>query len=140
MTAAEAVAERDRVLAEVEVAKRRVINAGLEVLRRWAAKGRPFSANDVRAELRTVGVESASMGALFNAAKKAKIIRSVGREQSTDIGTHGKDVTRYISGDQRTPLELLTVPAHRSPTGRFTPPAPAGDTPPLFDLPEGATP
>lgn len=141
MTAAEAFNERDRVLAEVETAKRRVIDAGLDVLRRYAAAGRPFSANDVREQLRAVGVESASTGALFNAAIKAKLIRRVGWETSTDVGTHAKPVARYIAAGQRTPLEALTVPVVRDNGGRFT----NNDTPsgavPLFDLtPEGTHP
>lgn len=134
MTATEARAERDRVLSEVEVAHRRVIDAGLEVLQRWADRGQPFSANACREELRAVGVEKSATGALFNAAIKARIIRRVGWETSTDVGTHHKPVARYLGTDHRTPLEVLTVPAHRAPTGRFVPPVEDCGTPPLFEI------
>lgn len=138
MTAGEAVAERDQVLAEVAAARPRTTEAGLDVIRGWAATGRPFSANDCREELRAVGVTSAGTGALFKAAIKARVIRRVGWVTSTDVGTHAKPVARYIGGDQRTPLEALTVPVVRDPTGRFTSnEAPHGAVP-LFDITGGS--
>lgn len=132
MSQPEAVQQRDQVLAEVEAAHRAAIDEGLKVLARWAAKGRPFSANQCRAELRAVGVKSASTGALFNAAIAGKVIRSIGWVTSTDPGTHAKPVNRYIAANQRTPLEALTVPVVRDNGGRFTTQAP--DQEPLFEV------
>lgn len=104
MTALDALAEKDRALSEVEIAKRRVIDAGLDVLREWAAKGRPFSANDARAQLREVGVEASTAGALYNAAIKAGLIRPIGEEPSTDLSTHHKAVQMYVGA-----AELVTA-------------------------------
>lgn len=138
MSTREAMQDRDQVLDEIAAAKRRIVDAGMEVLREFAAKGRPFSANDARSALRAVGCDRYTTGAVFKAAEKARIIRSVGAVTSNSRSTHGKAVARYIAADQRTPLEALTVPVVRDPAGRFT----NNDTPsgalPLFDLtPEG---
>lgn len=130
--------ERDRVLDEVELAKRRVIDAGLKVIEKWAAKGRPFSANDCRAELRAVGVTSSATGALFNAAKTSNLIRAIGAEISTDVGTHKKPIYRYVGAATRTPLEALIVPVHRNPQGRFATPTEGSGQTPLFEINEVA--
>jgi hypothetical protein len=132
---ADALGERDRVLAEVELAHRDAIDAGMEVLRRWAATGQPFSANNVRGELRAAGVRAESGGALFNAAIKARLIKRVGAETSTDLGTHAKPVNRYIgTGARQAPVERVTVPVQRNRIGRFTSGPDDAGTPSLFDI------
>lgn len=55
-------------------------------IRKLAATGRPFSANDAR-ELH--GIKGGVVGAAFGALHKARVIRPVGDETSTDRGTHG---------------------------------------------------
>ncbi len=137
MTAAEAYAERDRVLSEVEIAHRQAITDGLGVIVRWAKRGEPFSANDCRDELRSAGVRPSATGGLFNAAIKARIIRRVGHETSTDLGTHAKPIARYIDAGIRAPLEVVTVPVQRD-RGRFTAstPSPTTDGPTLFTFME----
>src|SRR4051794_18870209 len=114
--------ERDRVLSEVRAAHPAHILAGLAVLARWAETGARFSANDVRAELRTAGVSGASTGALFNAAIKAGLIRAVGLVESSDPGTHSKPVYRYVRADVpvSTQREAVTVPVGRDRGGRFS--------------------
>jgi hypothetical protein len=123
----EAMHERDRVLAEVANAHAAAIADGLGVLER-------FSANDVRAVLREVGVSAASMGALFNSAIKAGIIRSVGYEPSDALSTHHKPILRYIGTS--VPLagqrEAITIPVVRNRAGRFSPPH-EDTSPTLFD-------
>lgn len=59
------------------------------VVRRLAASGRPFSANDAR---QLHGVRGGVVGATFNALRAAGVIEYVGAEPSTDRGTHGKSV------------------------------------------------
>lgn len=62
-------------------------------IRRLAATGHPFSANDAR----TIhGVKGGVVGATFNALKAAGVIRVVGDETSTDKGTHGKSVALWV--------------------------------------------
>jgi hypothetical protein len=130
----EAMHERDRVLAEVANAHAAAIADGLGVLERWARTGERFSANDVRAVLREVGVSAASMGALFNSAIKAGIIRSVGYEPSDALSTHHKPILRYIGTS--VPLagqrEAITIPVVRNRAGRFSPPH-EDTSPTLFD-------
>lgn len=129
-----ATSERERVLDEVELAKRRVIDAGLKVIEAWAKKGRPFSVNDCRPELRAVGVKGASTGGLFNAAIAKNLIRPIGSEVSTDEGTHLKPVYRYVGSATRTPLESLLVPVQRSASGRFTTSTDGSGMDPLFEI------
>lgn len=146
MTAAEAVAERDRVLSEVEIAKRRQLEAGMTVLRAWADRGIQFSANDVRAELREVGVTGAATGALFSKAVTEKLLRRVGLVRSTDTGTHGKAVQKYIGAAHASGLasliptapagETVTVPVQRD-RGRFTRTSSTPTPDALFDIEEG---
>lgn len=62
-------------------------------IRQLAATGRPFSANDARA---LHGVRGGVVGATFNALKAEGLIKPVGAETSTDKGTHGKTVARWI--------------------------------------------
>lgn len=148
MTAAEAVAERDRVLSEVEVAKRRQLEAGMTVLRAWADRGIQFSANDVRGELREVGVTGAATGALFSKAVTEKLLRRVGLVRSTDTGTHGKAVQKYIGAAHASGLasliptapaagETVTVPTVRDDRGRFTRTSSTPTPDALFDIEEG---
>lgn len=58
-----------------------------------AKTGRPFSANDARA---IHGVKGGVVGAAFTAANKAGLIRPCGDETSTDKGTHGHRIFRWI--------------------------------------------
>lgn len=62
-------------------------------IRRLAATGKPFSANDARS---LHGVRGGVVGATFTALCKAEVIRPIGDEVSTDRGTHGKTVAIYI--------------------------------------------
>lgn len=61
-------------------------------IRRLAASGRPFSANDART---LHGVRGGVVGATFNALRAEGLIRPVGSETSTDRGTHGKSVALW---------------------------------------------
>ena len=58
-------------------------------IRKLAATGKPFSANDAR---RLHGVKGGVVGAAFTALRKEGVIRAVGDETSTDPGTHGHRV------------------------------------------------
>ena len=62
-------------------------------IRQLAAAGRPFSANDAR---QLHGVKGGVVGAAFTAANKAGVIRPCGDETSTDKGTHGHRIFRWI--------------------------------------------
>ena len=62
-------------------------------VRRLAASGKPFSANDAR-EIH--GVRGGVVGATFNALRAEGVIRAVGSEGSNDRGTHGKAVALWI--------------------------------------------
>lgn len=62
-------------------------------IRRLAATGRPFSANDAR-DLH--GVKGGVVGATFTALRKEGVIKPVGDEVSTDAGTHGHRIYRWI--------------------------------------------
>ncbi len=62
-------------------------------IRKLAATGRPFSANDARA---LPGVKGGVVGAAFTAANKSGLIRPVGDETSTDTGTHGHRIYQWI--------------------------------------------
>lgn len=62
-------------------------------VRQLAATGRPFSANDCRA---IHGVTGGVVGATFTALRKEGVIRAVGDETSTDAGTHGHRIFRWI--------------------------------------------
>lgn len=58
-------------------------------IRRLAATGRPFSANDARV---IHGVTGGVVGARFTAARKAGLIVHVGYEQSSKASTHAHPV------------------------------------------------
>lgn len=134
MTTTEAVGERERVLCEVELAHRAAIDAGMDVLRDWAAKGAPFSSNDVRSALRAAGVKAESAGALFNAALRARMIRRCGDEMSTDERTRHR-VNRYIgTGVALSRRETVAVPVQRNRAGRFTAGTDDPGTPALFNI------
>lgn len=62
-------------------------------IRQLAATGRPFSANDARA---LHGIKGGVVGARFTSAHKAGLIRPVGDETSTDKGTHGHRIFRWV--------------------------------------------
>lgn len=62
-------------------------------IRQLAAAGRPFSANEARL---IHGVKGGVVGAAFTAMNKAGVIRPVGDETSTDAGTHGHRIYRWI--------------------------------------------
>lgn len=134
----EATAARDQALNEVKAAHAAAIVEGLAVLERWARTGEPFSANDVRDELRTVGVSRASTGALFGSAIRAGTLTRVGYVRSTDVGTHAKPVMLYVGGTgplstDRPHPERVTVPVVRDRGGRFAQPRP-DDAPTLFEV------
>lgn len=64
-----------------------------DAIRKLASTGVPFSANQAR----TIhGVKGGVVGARFAAAQTAGLIEPVGSEASTDKGTHGKALTRWI--------------------------------------------
>lgn len=65
-------------------------------IRRLAATGKPFSANDARD---IHGVRGGVVGATFNALKADGVIKPVGEEKSNDRGTHGKPVALWVRGD-----------------------------------------
>ncbi len=66
------------------------------VLARFIASGRPFSANDTRAELE--GVKGSVVGSRFSAASKARRIKRTGnRFPSTDPGTHLHHIDEWIA-------------------------------------------
>lgn len=130
--AAIAAAERDQILDEVKVKHAAAIADGMKVLERWARAGQPFSANDVRAELRAVGLGRWSTGGLFQAAIKAGVLRSVGEVTSNDGPTHAKRIQRYVGASYSRPTEAVTVPVQRNRVGRFSTATPAQE--PLFEV------
>lgn len=62
-------------------------------IRKLAATGREFSANEARG---LHGVSGPVVGAAFTAARKAGLIRAVGFTTSTDPGTHAHPVRTWI--------------------------------------------
>ncbi len=62
-------------------------------IRQLAAKGQPFSANDARA---IHGVRGGVVGATFSALRSEGVIRPCGDEVSTDPGTHGHRLFRWV--------------------------------------------
>lgn len=90
------VARRDLALAAVEVHatdddRRRIDSA----IRTVAARGKPFSANDIRHLV--ADVPGPLMGARFQAAARAGLIRRVGYVTSTKANTHAHPVTEWIA-------------------------------------------
>lgn len=65
-------------------------------IRQLAATGRPFSANDARL---IHGVKGGVVGATFNALRSEGVIRPVGDEVSTDKGTHGHRIFRWVGAN-----------------------------------------
>ena len=62
---------------------------------RLARLGAPFSANDMRGELR--GIPGPVVGGRFNAAARRGLIRDTGqREPSNLASTHGHEVRRWV--------------------------------------------
>lgn len=59
-------------------------------IRRFAGAGIPFSANDVRPVL--ADIPGPIIGARFNAAARAGVIRHVGYVQSTKSNTHAHEI------------------------------------------------
>lgn len=88
-----AFAARDAAMAMTTAARPDERSRVAAAIRQLAASGRPFSANDARA---IHGVRGGVVGATFNALATEGLIESVGAETSTDRGTHGKSVTRWI--------------------------------------------
>ena len=66
-------------------------------IRAAAATGLPFSANSIRSQH---GVKGPVVGAAFTAARKAGLIERIGREASTDPGTHGHEVGTWRGVNQ----------------------------------------
>lgn len=62
-------------------------------IRQLARTGRPFSANDAR---KIHGVSGGVVGAAFTALHKAKVIRPVGDEVSTQKRTHGHRIFQWV--------------------------------------------
>ena len=88
------IARRDDALAAVEAHAtdddcRRIDNA----IRDVAARGRPFSANDVRHLVS--GAPGPLMGARFQAAARTGLIRRIGYVASTKANTHAHPVTEW---------------------------------------------
>lgn len=65
-----------------------------EAVRQLLATGRPFSANEARL---LHGVRGGVVGATFNALKSEGVIKPIDEVTSTDKGTHGKRVLRYVA-------------------------------------------
>jgi hypothetical protein len=63
-------------------------------IREVAAKGRPFSANDVR-PLLPPGIRKNLVGARFLAASRSGLIRKIGYTPSTDPKTHAHPVATW---------------------------------------------
>lgn len=88
---------RDEGMARVEAAsddgQRSVIDQALAAV---AARGRTFSANDVR-PLLPPGIRPALVGARFMAASRRGEIRKVGWVASTDPGTHAHPVAQWVA-------------------------------------------
>lgn len=90
---AAALAARDEAMARATAAhpdERARVEAAI---RQLAATGRPFSANDARA---IHGAKGGVVGAVFNALRTEGLIVPVGAETSTDRGTHGKSVAKWV--------------------------------------------
>ena len=62
-------------------------------IKRLAATGRPFSANDAR---QLHGVKGGVVGAAFTAARKAGLIKRIGREPSSAASTHGHEIGQWV--------------------------------------------
>lgn len=88
-----AFAARDAAMARATEARPTDASRVAAAIRQLAAKGQPFSANDARA---IHGVRGGVVGATFNALRSEGLIAPVGAETSTDRGTHGKTVARWI--------------------------------------------
>lgn len=69
----------------------------MAAIKRLAATGREFSANDSRP---LHGVTGGVVGAQFTAAIKANIIRPVGSEPGS-VSAHGKPIYRYVGINER---------------------------------------
>jgi hypothetical protein len=83
----DALAARDEGIAQVEAASDEIArNAIDQAIAHFAATGAPFSANDTRPLL--PDVRAPLIGARFQAAARAGLIRRVGFTQSTEPATH----------------------------------------------------
>lgn len=123
MTARQGLVARDVVLAEVLAKYAPAIRRGLAVVVAWAEKGGSFSANDVREDMIDAHVPGPARGHTFRIARENGIIRQLPEwETSTDPGTHGKPLPRYVSARRPVPhrSELVEVPTKRDATGRFS--------------------
>lgn len=81
-----ALEARDRGMSLASAAHPDEASKVAAAIRRLAATGRPFSANDARS---LHGVKGGVVGATFTALRKEGVIKPVGDEVSTDRGTHG---------------------------------------------------
>lgn len=118
MTAAER--GRDDALDEVGAKHTAGARLALGVIGRWADKGAPFTANDTRADMREAGVPTPVIGRAYKQAVADGRIRRLDDVQSTDPGTHGKRIARYIaSGRAVRPVAELPTPRRRDERGRF---------------------
>jgi hypothetical protein len=83
---------RDRGIGLVEAASDEASREAIDqAIRDMIARGRPFSANDIR-PLLPLGIRPALVGARFLAASKRKQIRKVGWITSTDPRTHAHPI------------------------------------------------
>jgi hypothetical protein len=80
VTAAEAT--RDAVLDAVANAHSGALGRALDVIAAWAERGRPFSANDCRADMDAAAVPTPVRGTAFGHARRRGLIRPVGAETS----------------------------------------------------------
>lgn len=101
--AAEESAARDRGLAAARAAKAQGMTAATSAhpderarveaaVRKLAAQGKPFSANDARA---IHGVKGGVVGAVFNALRAEGLIAPCGDEPSDSGSTHGHRIFRW---------------------------------------------
>lgn len=88
------VRRRDRALVAVTGSAKDTDRARIDAaIRQVAGRGRPFSANDVRGLV--PDAPGPLMGARFNAAAKAGVIRRVGYVASTKANTHAHPVGEW---------------------------------------------
>lgn len=106
-----------------ERAEKELLERGLQVVKRWADRGRPFTANDFRDELTMVGFPKTGRGGLMTAALARKIVRRT----DTRVVTHARSVVQYIGthvGSGNTEIaprgDVVVIPVQRDRAGKFS--------------------
>lgn len=112
---------RDAALIAVGTAHPTALQRALDVIRAWAAKGRPFNANDTRPDMRAANVPTPVIGRAFMDAARLGIVEHGGYVRSTDRRTHNKPVSVW-----RAPGCGPRLDQPRDDRGRYDAPIPAG--------------